>query len=93
MMDKTLNDPAIWLLPVTFTMVMSMGALKGLLGFPLPGIEIGITISAKGLLGFPLPGIEIGITISAVLLGGRKSSSDRSTLNWKVRRRLCGTPF
>jgi len=37
MIDKTLSDPAIWLLPVTFTMVMSMGVLKGLLVFPLPG--------------------------------------------------------
>jgi urease accessory protein len=41
-----LGNPAMWLLPVTFPMVMSMGAMMGLLGIPLPGIEIGIALSA-----------------------------------------------
>ena len=41
-----LGNPAMWLLPVTFPMVMSMGAMLGLLGLPLPGIEIGIALSA-----------------------------------------------
>lgn len=31
-----LGNPALWLLPVTFPMVMSMGAMLGLLGLPLP---------------------------------------------------------
>jgi len=37
--------------------------------------------------------VMIKITISAFLLGERKCSSDHSTLNWNVRRRLCGTSF
>ena len=41
-----LGAPAIWLLPVTFPLVMAIGALMGLLGIPLPGIEIGIAASA-----------------------------------------------
>ena len=41
-----LGNPAMWVLPVTFPMVMSMGAMMGLLGIPLPGIEIGIALSA-----------------------------------------------
>jgi urease accessory protein len=41
-----LGAPAIWLLPVTFPMVMALGGLLGLLGVPLPSVEIGIAASA-----------------------------------------------
>jgi urease accessory protein len=41
-----LGMPAIWILPVTFPMVMALGGLLGMLGIPLPGVEIGIAASA-----------------------------------------------
>jgi urease accessory protein len=41
-----LGAPAIWLLPVTFPLVMAFGGFLGLLGVPLPGVEIGIAASA-----------------------------------------------
>lgn len=41
-----LGAPAIWLLPVAFPLVMALGALMGLLGVPLPGVEVGIALSA-----------------------------------------------
>ncbi|HTO49727.1 MAG TPA: HupE/UreJ family protein [Burkholderiales bacterium] len=41
-----LGAPAIWLLPVTFPIVMALGGFLGLLGVPLPGVEIGIAGSA-----------------------------------------------
>jgi urease accessory protein len=41
-----LGKPAIWLLPVTFPMVMAFGGFLGLVGIPLPGIEVGIALSA-----------------------------------------------
>ncbi|WP_018410222.1 HupE/UreJ family protein [Methyloversatilis thermotolerans] len=41
-----LGQPAIWMLPVAFPLMMAMGGLMGLLGFPLPGVEIGIAASA-----------------------------------------------
>jgi urease accessory protein len=41
-----LGQPAIWVLPVTFPMVMALGGMLGLLGVPLPGVEIGIGLSA-----------------------------------------------
>ena len=44
-----LGAPAIWLLPVTFPVVMAFGGMLGLLGVPLPGIEIGIAVSALAL--------------------------------------------
>ncbi|MBC7799092.1 MAG: HupE/UreJ family protein [Gemmatimonadaceae bacterium] len=41
-----LGMPAIWVLPIAFPMVMALGGLLGLLGAPLPGVEIGIALSA-----------------------------------------------
>ena len=41
-----LGAPAIWLLPVTFPMVMACGGFLGLIGVPLPGVEFGIAASA-----------------------------------------------
>jgi urease accessory protein len=41
-----LGVPALWLLPIAFPMMMSMGAMMGLMGIPLPGVEIGIALSA-----------------------------------------------
>lgn len=41
-----LGAPAIWLLPVTFPIAMAFGGFLGLLGIPLPGVEVGIAASA-----------------------------------------------
>lgn len=41
-----LGRPAIWVLPVVFPLVMALGGLMALLGVPLPGIELGIALSA-----------------------------------------------
>jgi len=41
-----LEPPAIWVLPVAFPLVMALGGMMGLLGFPLPGVELGIAVSA-----------------------------------------------
>lgn len=62
-----LGNPAMWLLPVTFPMVMAMGAMMGLIGIPLPGIEIGIALSAI-LLGTLVVGEIRPKMIIAVLL-------------------------
>jgi urease accessory protein len=43
-----LGTPAIWILPVTFPVVMALGGMLGLLGIPLPGVELGI--AASGIL-------------------------------------------
>lgn len=44
-----LRSPAIWVLPIAFPMMMAMGGLLGLLGIGLPGVEVGIALSALGL--------------------------------------------
>jgi urease accessory protein len=41
-----LGAPAVWLLPVNFPMMMAVGGLLGLLGVPLPAVEVGIAGSA-----------------------------------------------
>jgi len=41
-----LGAPAIWLLPVVFPLIMAIGGFMGLVGIPLPGVEIGIGLSA-----------------------------------------------
>jgi urease accessory protein len=40
-----LGRPAIWLLPVTFPLVMAVGGFLGLIGLSLPGAEVAIALS------------------------------------------------
>jgi urease accessory protein len=40
-----LGQPAIWILPVTFPIMMAFGGLLGFLGVPLPFTELGIALS------------------------------------------------
>ena len=46
-----LGSPALWMLPVAFPMMMAFGGMFGLMGLPLPGVEVGIALSAV-VLGF-----------------------------------------
>ncbi len=64
-----LGAPAIWLLPVTFPMVMACGGTLGLLGVKLPGIEIGIALSAIGLGAAVLFEARPKLWIAATLVG------------------------
>jgi urease accessory protein len=41
-----LGAPSLWLLPVTFPIVMALGGMLALVGVPLPGVEVGIAASA-----------------------------------------------
>src|SRR6185503_18383085 len=41
-----LGAPAIWLLPIVFPLVMAFGGVLGILGVAIPGVEIGIAVSA-----------------------------------------------
>ncbi len=41
-----LGNPALWVLPVAFPLVMAIGGFLGLVGIVLPGVEIGIALSA-----------------------------------------------
>lgn len=41
-----LGAPALWVLPIAFPLVMAFGAALGVLGVPVPYVEIGIAMSA-----------------------------------------------
>ncbi len=41
-----LGSPAIWILPVVFPLVMALGGAIGVVGIPVPAVEIGIAGSA-----------------------------------------------
>jgi len=41
-----LGAPAIWVLPITFPLVMAVGGVLGVLGVPLPAPQIAISLSA-----------------------------------------------
>ena len=64
-----LGAPAVWLLPVVFPMVMAHGAFLGLIGLPLPGVEVGIALSAL-LLGAMVCGEMRPKPVVAALLVG-----------------------
>jgi urease accessory protein len=64
-----LGDPAIWLLPVIFPLVMAAGGALGVIGMPLPGVETGIAVSAIMLGGMVALAAKPPLWIAAVLVG------------------------
>ena len=64
-----LGAPAIWLLPVAFPMVMAFGALMGLLQLPLPGVELGIALSALVLGVLVMLRQRLPLALAAALVG------------------------
>jgi len=45
MWGALLGMPALWTLPIAFPMLMAVGGVIGILGLPLPSIELGIALS------------------------------------------------
>ena len=64
-----LGAPAIWVLPIVFPLVMALAGALGVLGVPLPGVEIGIAISAIALGTMVALAAKPSIWIAAVLVG------------------------
>ncbi|MAR90441.1 MAG: Ni/Fe hydrogenase [Pseudomonadales bacterium] len=64
-----LQKPAIWLLPITFPLLMAMGAVLGLFGVPVPGIEVGIALSALILGLMVLFSVRPPLVVAAVIVG------------------------
>jgi urease accessory protein len=65
-----LGIPAVWLLPVAFPMMMAFGGMFGLMGLPLPGVEMGIAVSAVVLgvmvLAEARPTLSVALVIVAI---------------------------
>jgi urease accessory protein len=64
-----LGPPAIWLLPIVFPLVMAGGGVMGVLGTPLPGVEIGIAVSAIVLGLMVALATRPPLWVTAVLVG------------------------
>jgi urease accessory protein len=64
-----LGPPAIWLLPIVFPLVMAVGGVLGILGIPLPGVEVGIALSAIVLGLMVALAAQPPLAIAAVLVG------------------------
>jgi urease accessory protein len=64
-----LGPPAIFTLPVVFPLVMAGGGVLGILGVPLPGVELGIAVSAVVLGLMVALAAKPRLWIAAVLVG------------------------
>ncbi len=64
-----LGKPAVWVLPVAFPIAMALGGMMGLLGVPLPGVEIGIAASAIVLGIMVLAAARPPLWVAGVIVG------------------------
>jgi urease accessory protein len=64
-----LGAPAIYTLPIVFPLVMAAGGVLGIVGAPLPGVEIGIATSAVVLGMMVAVAARPSLWIAAVLVG------------------------
>ena len=64
-----LGNPALWLLPIAFPMMMAMGAMMGLMGMPVPGVEVGIALSAIVLGGMILAEVRPKLAVALAMVG------------------------
>ena len=64
-----LGQPAIWVLPVVFPLVMAIGGALGIIGVPLPAVETGIALSGV-VLGLLIAfAVKAPIWVAAVIVG------------------------
>jgi urease accessory protein len=64
-----LGRPAVWLLPIAFPMMMAFGGMLGLMGVPVPGVEIGIAVSGVVLGAMVLGEVKSPVAAAMVLVG------------------------
>jgi urease accessory protein len=64
-----LGQPAIWLLPVVFPLVMAFGGALGVAGVPVPAVETGIAVSAIVLGAMVAFAVRPPLWVAAVIVG------------------------
>jgi urease accessory protein len=64
-----LGSPAVWLLPIAFPMMMALGGMLGLMGVPVPGVEIGIAVSGVVLGAMVLGDVKAPLVASLIMVG------------------------
>ena len=69
LLGALLGPPAIFLLPIVFPLVMAFGGALGVTGVPLPGVEVGIAVSAIVLGLMVAAGRQIPLAVAAAVVG------------------------
>jgi urease accessory protein len=64
-----LGYPAIWILPVVFPMVMTLGGAMGIIGVPMFAVETGIALSAVVLGIMVAFAVRPPIWVAAIIVG------------------------
>jgi len=64
-----LGKPAIWQLPIVFPVVMALAGALGVMGVPIPGVEVGIAVSGIVLGLAVLFLVKAPLAIAATLVG------------------------
>jgi urease accessory protein len=64
-----LGPPAIYVLPVVFPLVIVLGGVMAIAGVPLPGVEIGIAVSAAVLGMMVALAAKPPLWVAAVIVG------------------------
>jgi urease accessory protein len=64
-----LGAPAIYILPVVFPLVMTLGGAAGIVGASLPGVEIGIAVSSIVIGALVAFAVRAPLWIVAVIVG------------------------
>ncbi len=64
-----LGNPGIWVLPITFPLVMAFGGLLGVLGVPFPAVEPVIAVSAITLGAVVALRVKAPFWVAAILVG------------------------
>lgn len=59
-----LGPPGLWILPIAFPVAMAAGGMLGLLGIPLPFVEIGIAVSSIVLGLFVLTNMRLSLAVA-----------------------------
>ena len=67
---STIGGRAIWLLPVVFPVLLTVGGAAGMAGVPLPAVEIGIALSVLVLGLLVAYGARPPSWLAALLVGG-----------------------
>lgn len=63
-----LGRPAIWVLPVVFPLVMALGGVMGIMGIPVPAIEVGIAVSSIVLGAMIVLALKPPLWVAAIIV-------------------------
>jgi urease accessory protein len=64
-----LGERALWLVPLTFVLVMALGGFLGVMGVPIPFVEVGIALSVIVLGAIVAFGVRAPVAVAMGVVG------------------------